>query len=249
MRLSNILVSGLLVCLLALPLRADVLCDGTDDSVTTGLALSTFITASAFTVMGWTNVAFTPPSALICWRGAAITSDAGGVVLLGRKNSSNFCGYAFDGSDHELTASSSAGWHHLALRLSSGTLALFVDGVSAATTSMSPVSDLTPNVDICGGEATEPSSGDRMGNVQWFNSALSDQEIASRALSRIRLVGPTTPTADWQLDDCADGAAGNSVSFRDRSGNARHGTGDDGANNSGLTCQASNLLSYPVGPQ
>lgn len=224
-------------------------CDGVDDLMGTGLGLSEFVTVTAFTVMGWTYVANTPPSALICWRGAAITSDGSAVILLGRMDSTTFCGYAWDGGDHQVTTASSAGWHHLALKLSGGTLTLYVDGVAQASTTMGPVEVFSANVDICGGYADEPSYGDRVSEVQWFDSALSDGAIANLAQSHLRLVAPAAPTGRWPLDDCGDGASCNSVTFVDRSGNGRHATGDDGANNTGLTGQASSLLSYPIGPQ
>lgn len=54
----------------------------------------------------------------------------------------------------------------------------------------------------------------------------------------------TTPSMYLPLNDCASGASGNGVTFRDRAGSAMNGTGDDGANNTGLTCGGS-ILSHP----
>ena len=51
----------------------------------------------------------------------------------------------------------------------------------------------------------------------------------------------------WPLDDCSDGTSGDAVAFVDRSGMGNNGTGDNGANNTGLTCRDSSYLSYPGG--
>ena len=81
-----------------------------------------------------------------------------------------------------------------------------------------------------------------MAHLQTYNVDVGAAYIEQ--LARSRLVGPgaLAPTASWPLDDCGDGASGNGVTFRDRSGNNRHATGDNGGNDTGLTCRASEFL-------
>lgn len=77
--------------------------------------------------------------------------------------------------------------------------------------------------------------------------ALSAMEVANVAASRLRYgYTGTVLSGYWPLDECADGASGNIVSFKDRA-SVNNGSGDDGANNTGLTCMASPILSYPGG--
>ena len=57
-------------------------------------------------------------------------------------------------------------------------------------------------------------------------------------------VDPSNLVMYLPLDDLADGAASNGLTFGDLSGNGNDGTGDDGTNNTGLTAKAEVVLSY-----
>lgn len=51
----------------------------------------------------------------------------------------------------------------------------------------------------------------------------------------------------WPLDDCAHNASGDGVTFNDRGPALQNGTGDNGGNNTGLTCVGSSYLMYQGG--
>jgi len=85
-----------------------------------------------------------------------------------------------------------------------------------------------------------------LSDARVYNRALAPAEIEALAASRLKYHSITNGlVAYWPLDDQPDGTSGNGDTFRDRSGNANHGTGDDGGNNTGLTARAETLLSYP----
>src|SRR5262245_31564256 len=241
---------GLLVLLLVRPATADVQCDGVDDVLSTGLAVSTFVNASAFTLTAWIKSTGSTVASSNCYDGAPVLADTGGYVALGRgvSGATGACGYVWDGGAKQVTAAMSSGWHHIAVRSSGGTLELFVDGVSAQSDSTGGIQDMTGALALCNSNSGTVSP-DRLTDVRLYNSALSSAEIETMGKSRRRRPGPTLPTALWPLDQCSDGSSGNGVGFVDRSGNGRTATGNQGGNASGLTCYASEYLTRTWGVQ
>ncbi len=81
------------------------------------------------------------------------------------------------------------------------------------------------------------------------NTIPNSQGIANLSNSKLRYMLIQVLGANlkgyWTLDDHPEGTAGDGLTFRDRSGNGNDGTGDDGANNTGLTCKAEEFLNYP----
>jgi hypothetical protein len=236
----------LLVLLCPLAVQADVDCDGVDDVLTTGLALSTFVTPGAYTVTAWVKLLGAAVTSSACWDGSALLTDAAGYLVLGRFDATTFCGYTYDGTSKWVSTPSAAGWTHLAVSLGGGTLSLYKNGALASTLGgVGSISVLTGAVQLCKGTEGAPLA-DRVTDVQVYASALSAGELASLGQSRRRLTTRTPPTARWPLDGCPDGAAGQGVTFADRSGNQRPLTGAAGANTTGLTCRASEWLSRPM---
>ena len=131
------MVPVLLLGLLCPPsVPADIDCDGVDDALTTGVALSSLITASSWTISAWIKVQGTAPTGTdSCWNGAVVTGDADGYVAVARFDDSTFCGYLYDGDTKIASAPSASGWSHLAVRAASGTLSLWHNGVQVASTS------------------------------------------------------------------------------------------------------------------
>ncbi|GEM_PF-2160349 len=89
----------------------------------------------------------------------------------------------------------------------------------------------------------------KMTELAFWNVVLSAAQIEQLAKSRVKhmplQVSPANLKAYWPLDEASDGASGNGTTFKDLSGNANSGTGDDGANNTGLTGAGEIVLTYP----
>lgn len=82
-----------------------------------------------------------------------------------------------------------------------------------------------------------------------WSKALSDNDIADLYNSKIKgmplQVQPANLVAYWPMDNGPDGASADGDTIRDLSGNGSDGIGDNGANNTGLTWKAEEVLSYP----
>ena len=245
------LLCGLLLAVLAGSPHADVQCDGEDDRLNSVLTLANFINPTAFTLTAWvlsTGSTFTGDD---CWGDGPMLMDANEVVGLGRSGTTgtgNACVFLDDGASQLVTSPLSAGWHHLAGRLSGGTLALFVDGVSVGTpVAAGAVSSLTATLHLCG--QVDGTSPDRMTEVLVFATGLPPAEIEQMALGRLRRPTRTPADAYWPLEDCGDGTSGHTVVFRDVSGWDQPLTGHHGGNAAGLDCLANGHLSRPWGIQ
>lgn len=80
-----------------------------------------------------------------------------------------------------------------------------------------------------------------------WDGLLTEAEITLLANAKTRLVPlqiqPSNLTGYWTLDDHPDGSGVDGSTFLDRIGTG-NGTGNDGANNTGLTAKAEEVLSY-----
>ena len=84
--------------------------------------------------------------------------------------------------------------------------------------------------------------------IEIYPVGLTTNEITTLGVGQLQRPGLSrSRTVLWPLDDCAHGGSINSVTFRDRSGNGRDGTGSNGANGTGDTCTATTSLSIPWG--
>ena len=175
--------------------------------------------------------------------------DSNEVIAIGRNGTSGTgqgCVFIEAGGSQQVNIAMSAGWHHLAATYSGGTLTLYIDGVSVGSQSGGGnVDAMNGTLHLCG--QADGTSPDRITEVKTYDVVVPTAEIARAASSRLRLVDRTVPTAHWPLTDCPHGAAGQGVSFRDRSGNNRHLSGDAGGNTTGLTCRGSERLSRAWG--
>jgi hypothetical protein len=254
----------LLVCLvLPLPARADVLYDGIDDDLTTGLALSTFLSAATGSVAVWLKPTGAGDSVgtADCYEGQRILGDGvPGTTFsfsyFGLSRNTNLASadklcvglWSTDEKEGSATYTNNA-WVHLAAVHAAGTLVFYKNGVQITSVAAGNIDDISRVLLIGFGTAMTSLSQSFEGTlaeVIFAPTALSAGVIANLA-SGVRRTAPVALSLSLPLDDCADGASGEGVSFKDRSGNARHGTGVDGANNTGLTCKASDRLSYPWG--
>lgn len=89
-----------------------------------------------------------------------------------------------------------------------------------------------------------------MDEVIFYETALSAEEITQLYAPRLKTMGdqvsPTDRILDYRMDDDSIGSSADGVTITDYSKNGNDGTGDDGANNTGLTFEAG-PLSYPGG--
>jgi len=91
------------------------------------------------------------------------------------------------------------------------------------------------------------TNGDIYECAEW-NVLLTDSEVSLLVNSKVKRmplqIQPANLTSYWAMDDVADGASADGVTFLDMSRNANNATGVDGANNTGLTAVAETVLSY-----
>jgi hypothetical protein len=225
--------------------ESDIICDGVDDSLTTGSAASNFLTASAYTIMIVVkhNDA-TPDTGGVCGRDA-LTGDDNDIVVIKARSTPNFAAQNWDGTADCAVGTFSTNWVHLTSRLSGGNIELFVDGVLAQTTVSGNASTLANLIQVCGtGDNATDFAPITVAQVEYYNTAKDDNYIAAVAKSRVKDLRKGSPTATWTLDQVAHGAAAHAVGFLDRSGNGRTLTASDGADNLGMTGTANSYMSY-----
>lgn len=247
-----------LLCILALlllvwhPVGASMICDGVNDDLTSGLAVSTFFSAATGSMTLWYKPTGTASSgASPCWGGEFLMgAETGGVtsLSLGRNGSyfgglDRLCAYNFSTTEDAIPVTYTANaWTLLAWVHTGGNLLLYKDGTLVTSTASGNTGSVTEHLRLCGDTGSGGAWGEGVfAYPQVFATALSADEIAHRASSRLMRVGLSTPSGSWEMDTCADGASCNTVVFPDRSLNGRNLTANGG------TGQASDLLGFPWG--
>ncbi len=143
-------------------------------------------------------------------------------------------------------------WHHVAcVFAASNDRRAFIDGGNKGTNSGGVIVD---NADVTriGRRAANTSSQTMSGVITEctvWNVALTDAEVAILASTRVKRfscqIQPTLIVDAWAVDDCADGVSCDGTSFVPVCGSGNDAfIGNDGANNSGLTGAAEEILSY-----
>ena len=216
---------------------ADIDVDQEDDGLFTSADISNFITPTAGTYMGWLKVIEdVVTSGSDCAVSTTLLRDGEAWTGLGRSGA-NFCASFYDGSPHELSTPASLGWHHLALAWGGGTLTLYVDGVAAASTAVGAlIAGTGANLEL------GRRGGSRLSTVHVYSTDVGAAYISAMARSRLTTIGSLAPTGYWPLDDCGDGANGDGATLHDRSGGNWPATANNGDDNLGTTCRASDYL-------
>lgn len=166
--------------------------------------------------------------------------------------------YIFDGAEKLATSTSTltlGTWFHVAGSTDGTNIRVYVNGALEATTLAGTSFNAWatgPRFNMLGIDAFANvwvAASATIEEVAYWSVKLSDNEVAQLASSRLRRIPlqiqPLSLAGYYPIDDYEDGAAGNGKIFLDYSGNGRHGTGDDGQNNTGLTVNAGSVLSYP----
>lgn len=157
-------------------------------------------------------------------------------------------------------------WYHVVFA-SSGTLwAIVVNGIDetmAAWTdagaegndgdwfSDSPASNSSTYIGAVKFDGTVQGFFDgKIEEVSIWSSAIGVSNSNLLSASKLRKIScqiaPSTLRVSWPIDQCADGTSCNSLIFNSICGqNVDFGTGDNGANDTGLTGVAGEILTYP----
>ena len=251
------LVLILLLC--ARLVHADIVCDGVDDDLTSGVALSTFMSGTTGSMMLWYQPTGTPnwSNTTECFEGertlgdfALVDGSYAGIYRHGNLNGNDrLCAYHWDGTEDRVEAAyTTNAWTHLAWVHSGGSLTFYKDGLSQGVVSSGTTALLTGNFRVCLGiadlQGNHPGQGVVAG-VEIYNVEVSAAEIAAKATARLHRFGSTGRSGAWTLDSCA--TTGQGHAFYDSSHGGHPLTGDDGPNNAGLTCLANGVLTYPWG--
>jgi Concanavalin A-like lectin/glucanases superfamily len=235
---------------------ADMASDGIDDDATTGLALSTFLSASSGSYGVWFKpTGSAPAGGSDCYNGRFIFGDmTGSTGETGLYRNNNFlgtgdrlCGQANDGTTRgQFGAAYSAGtWYLLGWVHVGGQFAFYVNGVLLGTQSVGAISSLSAQVRLGGWNGGwEPAEG-VYGEARIYAGDASSEFLAL-GTSGLKRAGWLATTGAWDFDACAIGANCDGVTIPDRSGNQRPMVGDDGPNLTGLTGVGA-TLSYPWG--
>lgn len=223
-------------------------CDGVDDGMS-ALAWSNYVTASEKTILlTFTGEGTSPSGAPTCLDSISQapmgTSANTTRIHINRRSATEVCVQNRDagGNDQIGTTHTDGTPVTVALVHTGGTLYLYKNGVQATSIASGDTVDMNRLMTICSTDGHNTPFNGVIDQVITYNSALSAGEIAAVAQGRRTHLRKTTPTAMVTFDNCADGASGDGVVFRDLSGNGRTITGADGANNTGLTCRSSTVL-------
>lgn len=253
--------------LLASPCWAGVDFDGVDDELTIASISANSGTATSASV--WINLTSTPASGS---RLSIIESsnnsaqhnftfeyqNSGGTLrfLTSSKNSSNA-----DWSDWASNVTLSTGtWYNVALTMNNttnpDTVNFHVNGTQYAASNVYGTnnSDRHTGTKVFNvGEAVDNGRNSIVGKISevawWDGVVLGQGEINLLYAARVKRmplqIQPSSLRGYWPLDDEEDASSGDADSFKDLSSNNNTLTGDDGANNLGLTAKAEEVLSYP----
>lgn len=153
-------------------------------------------------------------------------------------------------------------WYHFAMAYDDSTeVRIYLNGVSeVADTSIASTGAITPVRDFfmlarhcigCAGSDANNSDVHFDMVIEevyfWHNYVISQTDAASLTSSKQRRRGleiqPSALVFCAALDDCSDGASCDALSFKNMCGST-NATGNDGANNTGLSGRASDNLSY-----
>lgn len=152
---------------------------------------------------------------------------------------------------------STSAWNHVGWvrDVNAGTYAFYINGSLDSTGTYSagsgPLGGSSGEVNI----GAEPVSGfanffdGKIAEVAVWNSKLTATEIETLFKSRLKRVPLQTQYANLQmyypLDERSDGVSVDNLTFLNIKDNSKTMTGNNGANNTGLTAVAEQILSYP----
>ena len=240
----------LLSLLLASNIQAGINFDGTDDFVST---VDFGMDSGNITFSVWVNGVDTATSRNIVCAGTSTNWNVRINLTLADKFSfavTTTTPTTYAATD---TTAYTSGWHHI-LGVKNGTsIYLYVDGIQVASNTTLTTGDLrAAGVTDIGRMSGAGYYSNDITEVAIWNTNLTDSEIALLANSRIKgiplQIQPSALKGYWPVDDQEAGTSANGTNnVKDLSGNSNHGSGNYGANATGLTWQGESVLSYPSG--
>lgn len=150
-------------------------------------------------------------------------------------------------------------WHHwVSIFHTNADGEIFLDGVSQTWTtssfgdgSVGTTANFTGSFDISGmnwkgTHCQDGCFGGQISEFYIFDDELTDAEISLLANSKVKGIGRQFDNMRnyLPLDDIADGESADGDMFKDHGTGGDDGTGVDGANNTGLTATAEEVLTY-----
>lgn len=245
---------------------AGVSFDDVDDLVSCGNGTS-IDSLTTFTFSAWINITNLPSNAeydaIIAQRNDVtqrlffyLNGDTSESYGSGRINF-DITTDATSAKSHSTNVPSTGTWiHALGTYNNAGdrTAYLFVNGVDTTTVRAAATGTMisTPTIDISLGNriVSQTRAFDGIINeVAIWSVVLTQAEITQLALSKDKRtplqIRPDSLAAYWPLDEQPDGNSGDADSFFDMTANANTCTGNNGADNLGLTAKAEAVLSYP----
>lgn len=259
---AEILVSLLLLTCFPLWVFAGIFFDGIDDIVNCGSDASldghTTISVSAWVFSDDFSVGTDD-------RVASKANDAGTLGWSWRVDETTvgkiFLVIPFSGVDGfwEVTSPVLAEgvWSHIAFTYDNSSTAnnplIYINGVSETVTETQ-----TPTGTVSADDAFDfliGNDGDfnrqffgQITEVAYWSTVLTQAGVTQLANSRIKgmplQIQPSSLAGYWPLNDEEDSSSADGDTFLDLSSNTNNGTGSDGANNTGLTAKAEEVLSY-----
>lgn len=155
-------------------------------------------------------------------------------------------------------ASPSENWTHVVGTYTEGSstgMRLYVNGVEDANSPASSASctGLVNAGNLLIGDTNAPTNlkpfDGKITEVAMWNVVLTQAQVSQLALSRVKRmplqISPSNLIFYSPLDDQPDGTSFDGDTALDYDATANNGTGDNGANNTGLTAKAEEVLSYP----
>lgn len=222
--------------------------DGIDDRVRADISLSSY------------------PVSISCQAKINDASQSGAIISVGDFSVSNryltfglvsgqwFITARNGTSDDVLGGTASLGWHHfVAVFASASDRRLYVDNSLEVTGTVSK-SFPNPTRTLFGvirepltgapfdGQITEVAGWD----IELFNDDRS--QLFNTIKGRPMQIQFPNLIKYHPMDDESDGSSADGAIVRDLSGNGNDGLGDNGANNTGLTFKAEEVLTYPASP-
>ncbi len=252
---KKILIFLAFILLLTAPVFAGVDFDGVDDLIdTTKINMAGW---SAFTVTAWVYWADTGSAEHSVFSNWDSNSEAG--ILFRLEPSGNRIeGFLSEVSNNQVggtftsTSVTANTWTFIALRNDGSNLEAFVnstkDTTQFAVSANMDADNSNNNAEI----GNTPHGGDELDGmiteVALWDVALSDNELSILASAKVKRLPLQMQVANlqgyWPLDDESDATSGDGDTFLDLSTNGYNGTGDNGGNNTGLTCKAEEVLTY-----
>ncbi len=232
------------------PCWADVECDGTDDTIQISDSSSLALTSS------WTYALWMKRTAIDNAVAESFVShwnstSAGRQILIYFTTGGNVNKIQVDipfianilTSTNEVDDTS---LHHIAVTKSGNDWVIYVDGASdGSVTDATAQENSTAVLSICNDIVTPQFTSIIISEYSAWNIALSATEISQLYIGGLRRlplqIQSSKLVLDLSLDDVPDGQNADGRTFRDLSGNGNDATGDDGANNTGMTGLAGRL--------